>query len=299
MIVATNLYNFLFVLPIMKERKSVLELRTNPVFTEDHQLLRLRTRCLIVNQLSTPFFLGRDVFKNSKVMESIRPKGLYIHCHGKRHKIPFIEEKEAIGMTGKLQPSIKAIEMEINDNHLYTLTSYKLEPGERRTVEVKINEQCEHNYPDGTIIQVEQGKLSANFKTIPCINELQQGRTEIMIECNAFTTTFIPSNTLAGEISGTDTEFDYTQTFHLTNRPDTKEEEEMLTKYLQWKEAEEELSCEMEINEADLTTPTTTTSHPNLQEYAAVTSKEPIPTNSISSKRREHSQTNSYWKNSN
>ena len=40
------------------------------LFTEDHQLLRLRTRCLIVNQLSTPFFLGRDVFKNSKVMET-------------------------------------------------------------------------------------------------------------------------------------------------------------------------------------------------------------------------------------
>ena len=96
------------------------------LFTEDHQLLRLRTRCLIVNQLSTPFFLGRDVFKNSKVMESIRPEGLYIHCHGKSHKIPFVEEKAAIGMTGKLQPSIKAIEMEINDNHLYTLTSYKL-----------------------------------------------------------------------------------------------------------------------------------------------------------------------------
>ena len=31
MIVATNLYNFLFMLPIMKERKSVFELRTNPV----------------------------------------------------------------------------------------------------------------------------------------------------------------------------------------------------------------------------------------------------------------------------
>ena len=32
MIVATNLYNFLFMLPNMKERKSVLELRTNPVY---------------------------------------------------------------------------------------------------------------------------------------------------------------------------------------------------------------------------------------------------------------------------
>ena len=91
------------------------------------------------------------------------------------------------------------------------------------------------------------------------------------------TTTFIPPNTLAGEISGTDTKFDYTQTFHLTNQPETKDEEEMLAKYLPWKEAEEELSCEMEINEADLTSPTITTSHPNLQEYAAVTTKEPIP----------------------
>ena len=113
-------------------------------------------------------------------MESIRPEGLYIHCHGKSHKIPFVEEKAAIGMAGKFQPSIKAIEMEINDRHIYTLTSYKLEPGERRTIEVKINERCEHHYPDGTIIQVEQGKLSTNFKTIPCINEVQQGRTEIM-----------------------------------------------------------------------------------------------------------------------
>ena len=49
---------------------------------------------------------------------SIRPEGLYIHCHGKRHKIPFIEEKAAIGMTGTFQPSIKAIEMELNDNCL-------------------------------------------------------------------------------------------------------------------------------------------------------------------------------------
>ena len=154
--------------------------------------------------------------------------------HGKRHKIPFIEEIAAIGTTRKFQPSIKAIAMEINDNYLYTLTSYKLEQGERRTIEVKINERFKHNFPDGTIIQVEQGKLSAGFKIIPCINEIQQGRTEIMIECIAFTTTFIPSNTLTGEISGTDTKFDYTQTFHLTNRPDTKEEEEMLAKYLQW-----------------------------------------------------------------
>ena len=142
---------------------------------------------------------------------------------------------------------------------------------------MKLNERCEHNFPDGTIIQVEQGKLSTSFKIIPCINEIQQGRTEIMIECIAFTTTFIPSNTLAGAISGTDTRFDYTQTFHLTNRPDTEEEEEMLNKYLQWKEAEEELSYQMEINEADLTSPTPHNSHPNLQEYAAVTTKEPIP----------------------
>ena len=98
-----------------------------------------------------------------------------------------------------------------------------------------------------------------------------------MIECIAFTNTFIPSNTLTGEISGTDNKFDYTQTFHLTNRPDTKEEEDMLAKYLQWKEAEEELSCQMEINEADLTSPMSENSHPNLQEYATVTTKEPIP----------------------
>ena len=120
------------------------------------------------------------------------------------------------------QPSIKAIEMELHDNYLYTKTSYKLESGERRTIEVKINDRCEHNFPDGTIIQVEQGNLSASFKIIPCINEIQQGRTEIMIECIAFTTTFIPSNTLTGEISGTDDKLDYTQTFYLTNKPDTK-----------------------------------------------------------------------------
>ena len=33
----------------------------------------------------------------------------------------------------------------------------------------------------------------------------------------------------------------------------------------------------MDINEADLTSPTSDNSHPNLQEYAAVTTKEPIP----------------------
>ena len=210
-------------------------------------------------------------------MESIQPEGLYIHCHGKRHKIPFVEEKAAIGTTGKIQPSIKAIEMELNDNYLYTLTSYKLEPGERRTIEVKINDCCKHNFPDGAIVQIEQGKLSASFKIIPCINEIQQGRTEIMIECIAFTTTFLPPNTLTGEISGTDNIFNYTQTLHLTNKPDSREEEDMLAKYLQWKEAEEELSCQMEINEADLTSPMSKNSHPNLQEYAAVTTKEPIP----------------------
>ena len=79
-------------------------------------------RCLIVDQLSTPFFLGRDVFKNSKVMDSIRPEGLYIHCHEKRHKIPFIEEKAAIGTTGTFQPSIKAIEKELNDKCLQCAT---------------------------------------------------------------------------------------------------------------------------------------------------------------------------------
>ena len=210
-------------------------------------------------------------------MESIRPEGLYIPCHGKRHKIPFVEEKAAIGTTGKFQPSIKTIEMELKDKYLYTLTSYKLEPGERQTIEVKINDRCEHNFSDGTIVQVEQGKLSASLKIIPCINEIQQGRTEIMIECIAFTTTFIPSNTLTGEISGTDNKLDYTQTFYFTNKLDTKDDEEMLAKYLQWKEAEEELSCQMEINEADLTSPTSENAHPNLQGYSAVTTKEPIP----------------------
>ena len=51
----------------------------------------------------------------------------------------------------------------------------------------------------------------------------------------------------------------------------------MLAKYLQWREAEEELSCQMEINEADLTSSEPANAHPNLQEYAAVTTKQPIP----------------------
>ena len=97
-----------------------------------------------------------------------------------------------------------------------------------------------------------------------------------MIECIAFTTTFIPENSLTGEISGTDNKLDYTQTFHITNRPDTQGEEDMLTKYLQWRDAEEELSCQMEINEAELTPSEPSKAPPNLQEYAAVTTKEPI-----------------------
>ena len=51
----------------------------------------------------------------------------------------------------------------------------------------------------------------------------------------------------------------------------------MLAKYLHWRDAEEELSGQMEINEAELTPSEPSKAHPNLQEYAAVTTKEPIP----------------------
>ena len=120
-------------------------------------------------------------------MERIRPEGLYINCHGKRHKIPFIEEKAAIGTTGTFQPSIKAIEMELNDNCPYTMNSYKLEPGERRTIEEKINDRCEHNFPDSTIVQVEQGKLSADSKIIPCINHDRMHRLHNHLHTNKLT----------------------------------------------------------------------------------------------------------------
>ena len=190
--------------------------------TSSDQLLRLRVRVLIINKLNTPIFLGRDIFKNPRVFEMLKPDGLYLKSLGETHHVPFIKEQTSIAITNQGTPSLNLLQAS-SDSHniLSSKQSHTLPPTSSQRIEVFLqdDDDIQSNYHDLTVEILQLDESQPEYRIIPCVNIITHGRTEILIENLSSKPLTIQPNSRLAHISKTSHDYDFDTTAVITNLP--------------------------------------------------------------------------------
>ena len=250
--------------------------------TSNDQLLRLRVRVLIINKLNTPIFLGRDIFKNPRVFEMLKPDGLYFKTLGEIHHVPFIKEHTSIATTNMPPPRLNLLQvLPDSTDRLYSLQDKIIPPVSSHRLELVLqdNDDIHANYNDLTVEILQQDDSQTNYRIIPCVNIITQGRTEILLENLSDSPLTIKANTNLAYISKTSKDYNFDTTAVITNLPNGAAEKV-------WLNRAHCMAHNLQTEESDIQAPSYETDEPfakpdltlpDLEKFQDVLCNDPIP----------------------